>query len=167
MCSEPGFGASVSGSLTTTGAGSRSRPRLWAARRWPRLRRLPHPLRFCVGTAARRVQKYERTLRPARRAVVEFIYHYCGERHHQGLGNAFVFLVTTGSFAYGVKESVSVATYSPSWAHSAARSIPDVVARRRATPTAASTASPRHPSAAPSTTPVATPERNIAMDLPT
>ena len=52
MCSEPGFGASVSGSLTTTGAGSRSRPRLWAARRWPRLRPLPHPLRFCVGTAA-------------------------------------------------------------------------------------------------------------------
>ena len=31
MCSEPGFGASVSGSRTTTGAGSRSRPRLWAA----------------------------------------------------------------------------------------------------------------------------------------
>ena len=52
MCSEPGFGASVSGSRTTSGAGSRSRPRLWAARRWPRLRRLPHPLRFCVGTAA-------------------------------------------------------------------------------------------------------------------
>ena len=52
MCSEPGFGASVSGSRTTSGAGSRSRPRLWAARRWPRLRPLPHPLRFCVGTAA-------------------------------------------------------------------------------------------------------------------
>ena len=51
---------------------------------------------------ARRVQKYKRTLRPARRAVVEFIYHYCGERHHQGLGNAFLFSVTTGSFAYGV-----------------------------------------------------------------
>ena len=32
MCSEPGFGASVSVSRTTTGAGSRSRPRLWAAR---------------------------------------------------------------------------------------------------------------------------------------
>ena len=46
------FGASVSGSLTTSGAGSPSRPRLWAARRWPRLRPLPHPLRFCVGTAA-------------------------------------------------------------------------------------------------------------------
>ena len=28
MCSEPGFGASVSGSRTTSGAGSRSRPRL-------------------------------------------------------------------------------------------------------------------------------------------
>ena len=27
MCSEPGFGASVSGSRTTSGAGSRSRPR--------------------------------------------------------------------------------------------------------------------------------------------
>ena len=40
MCSEPGFGASVSGSRTTSGAGSRSRPRLWAARRWPRLRPL-------------------------------------------------------------------------------------------------------------------------------
>ena len=115
---------------------------------------------------ARRVQKYKRTLRPARQAVVEFIYHYCGERHHQGLGNAFLFLVTTGSFAYGVKESVSVAPYSPSWTHSAARSIPDVVARRRAIPTAASTASPRHPSAAPSTTPAATPARNITMDLP-
>ena len=31
MCSEPGFGASVSSSLTTTGAGSPSRPRSWAA----------------------------------------------------------------------------------------------------------------------------------------
>ena len=51
VCSEPGFGASVSGSRTTSGAGSPSRPRLWAARRWPRLRPLPHPLRFCVGTA--------------------------------------------------------------------------------------------------------------------
>ncbi len=50
MCSEPGFGASVSVSRTTTGAGSRSRPRLWAARRWPRLRPLPHPLRLCAGT---------------------------------------------------------------------------------------------------------------------
>ena len=86
----------------------------------------------CRSRRTRRVQKYKRTLiRPARRAVVEFIYHHYGERHHQGLGNAFVFLVTTGSFAYGVKESVSVATYSPSWAHSAVRSIPDVVARRR------------------------------------
>ena len=45
------FGASVSGFLTTTGAGSPSRPRLWAARRWPRLCPLPHPLRFCAGTA--------------------------------------------------------------------------------------------------------------------
>ena len=27
------------------------RPRLWAGRRWPRLRPLPHPLRFCAGTA--------------------------------------------------------------------------------------------------------------------
>ena len=43
----------------------------------------------------RRVQKYKRTLRPARRAVAEFIYHYRGERNHQGLGNAFVFLDTT------------------------------------------------------------------------
>ena len=56
VCSEPGFGASVSGSRTTSGAGSPSRPRLWAARRWPRLRPLPHPLRFCVGTAAREVK---------------------------------------------------------------------------------------------------------------
>ena len=51
MCSEPSFGASVSGSPPTSGAGSPSRPRLWAARRWPILRPLPHPLRFCVGTA--------------------------------------------------------------------------------------------------------------------
>ena len=51
MCSEPGFGASVSGSLTTTGAGSPSRLRLWAARCWPRLPPLPHPLRCYVGTA--------------------------------------------------------------------------------------------------------------------
>ena len=28
-----------------------TQPRLWAARRWPRLRPLPHPLRFCAGTA--------------------------------------------------------------------------------------------------------------------
>ena len=45
----------------------------------------------------RRVQKYKRTLGPVRRAVAEFIYHYHGERNHQGLGNAFVFLDTTGS----------------------------------------------------------------------
>ena len=45
----------------------------------------------------RRVQKYKRTLRPARPAVAEFIYHYRGKRNHQGLGNAFVFLDTTGS----------------------------------------------------------------------
>ena len=43
----------------------------------------------------RRVQKYKRTLRPERRAVAEFIYHYHGKRNHQGLGNAFVFLDTT------------------------------------------------------------------------
>ena len=46
---------------------------------------------------SRRVQKYKRTLRPARRAVAEFIYHHRGERNHQGLGNAFVFLDTTPS----------------------------------------------------------------------
>ena len=34
---EPGFGASVSGSSTTLGVGSPSRPRPWAARHWPRL----------------------------------------------------------------------------------------------------------------------------------
>ena len=44
---------------------------------------------------SRRVQKYKRTLRPTRRAVAEFIYHYHGELNHQGLGNAFVFLDTT------------------------------------------------------------------------
>ena len=43
MCSEPGFGASVSSSLTTTVVGSPSRPRLWAARRWPRLRPVATP----------------------------------------------------------------------------------------------------------------------------
>ena len=37
----------------------------------------------------------QHTLRPARRAVAEFIYHYHGGRNHQGLGNAFVFLNTT------------------------------------------------------------------------
>ena len=45
----------------------------------------------------RRVQKYKQTLRPTRRAVAEFIYHYCGELNHQGLGDAFLFLDTTGS----------------------------------------------------------------------
>ena len=30
-----------------------------------------------------------------RRAVAEFIYHYCGELNHQGLGDAFLFLDTT------------------------------------------------------------------------
>ena len=48
----------------------------------------------------RRVQKYKRTLRPARRSGAEFIYHYRGEPNHQGLGNAFVFLDTTGSHVY-------------------------------------------------------------------
>ena len=38
----------------------------------------------------------KRTLRPTRRAVAKFIYHYHGELSHQGLGNAFVFLDTTG-----------------------------------------------------------------------
>ena len=50
---------------------------------------------FHIGRRTRRVQKYKRTLRPARRAVAEFIYHYHEERNHQGLGNAFVFLDTT------------------------------------------------------------------------
>ena len=59
MCSEPGFGASVSSSVTTTGAGPPSRPRLWAARRWRRLRPLPHPLRFCAGTATSSQPKYD------------------------------------------------------------------------------------------------------------
>ena len=59
VCSEPGFGASVSGSRTTSGAGSPSRPRLWAARRWPRLRPLPHPLRFCAGTRCLIAAKYD------------------------------------------------------------------------------------------------------------
>ena len=49
-----------------------------------------------MRTTSRRVQKYKRTLRPARRAVAEFIYHHYEERNHQGLGNAFVFLDTTG-----------------------------------------------------------------------
>ena len=46
---------------------------------------------------SRRVQKYKRTLRPVPRAVAEFIYHYHGERNHQGLGNVFVFLDRTRS----------------------------------------------------------------------
>ena len=45
----------------------------------------------------RRVQKYKRTQRPARRSGAEFIYHYRGERNHQGLGNAFVFLDRSAS----------------------------------------------------------------------
>ena len=67
--------------------------------------------------------------------------------------------------AYCVRESVSVAQYSPPWAHSADRSIPAVVARRRAIPTAASPTSPRHPSATPSITPAAIPARNVAMNV--
>ncbi len=55
------------------------------AKEQPHLRPLP-----------RRVQKYKRTLRPTRRPVAEFIYHYHGELSHQRLGNAFVFLDTTG-----------------------------------------------------------------------
>ena len=47
-----------------------------------------------IGVSMRVTPK--RILRPARRAVAEFIYHYRGERNHQGLGNAFVFLDTTG-----------------------------------------------------------------------
>ena len=39
------------GSLTTTGAGSPSKPTPWAARCWARLPPLPHPLRFRAGTA--------------------------------------------------------------------------------------------------------------------
>ena len=54
---------------------------------------------------ARRVQKYKRTLRPTRRAVAEFIYHYHGELNHQGLGNAFVFLDTTASRSSSLKNS--------------------------------------------------------------
>ena len=60
MCSEPGFGASVSGSRTTSGAGSPSRPRLWAARRWPRLRP-------CDEDQA------------AVRRLFSLLHHYCGE----------------------------------------------------------------------------------------
>ena len=41
------------------------------------------------------MSKNTNELGPERRAVAEFIYHYHGERNHQGLGNAFVFLDTT------------------------------------------------------------------------
>ena len=40
-----------------------------------------------------------------RRAVAEFIYHYHGERNHQGLGNAFVFLDTTVSAVLALEVS--------------------------------------------------------------
>ena len=84
-----------------------SRPRIRNSfsqdrRRAPRV--APDPLQEILDGAtstptarARRVQKYKRTLRPTRRAVAEFIYHYHGELNHQGLGNAFVFLDTTRS----------------------------------------------------------------------
>ena len=69
-------------------------------RRSPKLERCytvtPRGHSSLVRTTSRRVQKYKRTLSPARRAVAEFIYHYYEERNHQGLGNAFVFLDTTG-----------------------------------------------------------------------
>ena len=52
---------------------------------------------LCRRGLSRCVQKHKRTLRPTRRAVAEFIYHYHGELNHQGLGNAFVFLDTTGN----------------------------------------------------------------------
>ena len=69
----------------------------------PNRRPQRHPPRVLVSPRSnrrgspqpRRVQKYKRTLRPTRRAVAEFIYHYHGELSHQGLGNAFVFLDTT------------------------------------------------------------------------
>ena len=54
---------------------------------------------LCRRGLSRCVQKHKRTLRPTRRAVAEFIYHYHGELNHQGLGNAFVFLDTTRSYA--------------------------------------------------------------------
>ena len=57
----------------------------------------PDPCLNSLCRQPRRVQKYKRTLRPARRSGAEFIYHYRGERNHQGLGNAFVFLDTTRS----------------------------------------------------------------------
>ena len=60
---------------------------------------------------ARRVQKYKRTLRPTRRAVAEFIYHYQGELNHQGLGNAFVFLDTT-AFEYLDQMATSTKPFS-------------------------------------------------------
>ena len=44
---------------------------------------------------ARRVQKYKRTQGRRAGPSPSFIYHYDGERNHQGLGNAFVFLDTT------------------------------------------------------------------------
>ena len=73
----------------------------------------------------RRVQKYKRTLRPERRAVAEFIYHYHGKRNHQGLGNAFVFLDTTASpgrvTGDGQSESHSKGRWSPSLLHSTRR----------------------------------------------
>ena len=56
-----------------------------------------HERQYQDSSDPRRVQKYKRTLRPTRRAVAEFIYHYYGELNHQGLGDAFLFLDTTGS----------------------------------------------------------------------
>ena len=42
------------------------------------------------------IHRARQTVTERVRAVAEFIYHYQGELNHQGLGNAFVFLDTTG-----------------------------------------------------------------------
>ena len=52
-----------------------------------------------IASCPKIVQKYKRTQDRRAGPSPSFIYHYDGERNHQGLGNAFVFLDTTGSMS--------------------------------------------------------------------
>ena len=66
------------------------------SQRWRAREGVWEPVEKGVTSARLRplAHEYKRILRPERRAVAEFVYHYHGERNHQGLGNAFVFLDT-------------------------------------------------------------------------
>ena len=86
MCSEPGFGASVSVSRTTTGVGSRSRAQA-----------LGREALAQIASVARRVQKHKRVAKPLMVALSIIMIDETRRRPGAPVLSSFVFLDRTAS----------------------------------------------------------------------